>query len=60
VAQRIAKVKKALGQIGLEPERLKSLAPGATRDDPSKELDEFVELIGKLHLTSVLTQEVRK
>ena len=60
VAQRVAKVRKALTQIGLEPERLKSLAPGAAREDPSKELDEFVERIGRLHLTSVLTQEVKK
>jgi coenzyme F420-reducing hydrogenase delta subunit len=60
VAQRVAKVRKALTQIGLEPERLMSLAPGATREDPSKELDEFVERIGRLHLTSVLTQEVKK
>ena len=60
VAQRVGKVQKALGQIGLEPERLQSFVPGATSGDPAKKLDEFVQRIGRLHLTSVLMQEVKR
>jgi coenzyme F420-reducing hydrogenase delta subunit len=60
VRQRVGKVQKALQQIGLDSERLQVFVPGATSGGAAKQLDEFVERIGRLHLTSVLTQEVKR
>jgi NADPH-dependent glutamate synthase beta subunit-like oxidoreductase/coenzyme F420-reducing hydrogenase delta subunit len=59
VSQRAEKVRKVLAQIGLEPERLKTFFPDATGEDPTRELDRFVEQIGGFHLASVLMQEVK-
>ena len=57
--QRIAKVRKTLVQIGLEPERLQAFVPSTTNEDPTKELDKFAERIGALYLASVIMQEVK-
>jgi len=57
VRQRVAKVQKALGQLGLEPERLQSFFVD-TGEDSAGELDKFIEQVGELHLASVLMKEV--
>ncbi len=59
VHQRVAKVRKTLAQIGLEPERLHAFFPETTNEDPAKELDNFTEKISGLYLASVLMQEVK-
>jgi len=59
VRQRVEKVRKILAQIGLEPERLQVFVSGTTSEDPTKELDKFVEQIGGLYLASVVMQEVK-
>jgi heterodisulfide reductase subunit A len=59
VQQRVAKVRKVLESIGLEPERLQVFALGATTGDPAEELDRFVEQIGSLRLASVIKGEVK-
>ncbi len=59
VQQRVAKVRKVLGSIGLEPERLQVFALGTTTEDPVEELDKFVEQIGSLRLASVIKGEVK-
>jgi coenzyme F420-reducing hydrogenase delta subunit/Pyruvate/2-oxoacid:ferredoxin oxidoreductase delta subunit len=58
VQQRIHKVRRALSQLGLEPERVRSVNLCATDKDPIIVLDEFTEQIGQLYLTSALKQEV--
>ena len=57
--RRVAKVRKTLVQIGLEPERLQAFIPSTTNEDPTKELDKFAERIGALYLASVIMQEVK-
>ncbi len=57
--QRVEKVRKALAQIGLEPERLQTFVLGTSDQDPAIELDKFTEQIGSLHLASVIMQEVK-
>jgi len=57
VYQRIEKVRKALEQIGLEPEHLQAFFPGANGKDIVGELDRFVEQIGITYLASLLMQE---
>lgn len=59
VQQRVGKVKKALGQIGLEPERLQTFISGVTNEEPAKELDKFIEQISSLYLASVIREEVK-
>jgi len=59
VKQRVAKVRKVLGSIGLEPERLQVFALSSTAEDPAEELDKFVEQIGSLRLASVIKGEVK-
>jgi len=59
VRQRVAKVRKALVQLGLEPERLQSFFIDDTGKDPAEELDRFAEQIGGIHLASIITQEVK-
>ena len=59
VNQRAEKVKKALAQIGLEPERLQTFFPDPGGEDPVRKLDEFTEHISGLYLASVLSQEVK-
>jgi len=58
ILQRVGKVRKRLKQIGLEPERLQAFSLSATNTDPAQELNEFMEQMGKLHLASVIKQEV--
>ncbi len=59
VQQRVAKVRKIMKPIGLEPERLQVFALGTTTDDPAEELDKFVEQLSALRLTSVIKGEVK-
>lgn len=59
VLQRVNKVRKALTQIGLEPQRLETFNLDPSQKDIGKALDSFTEQIGKLYLSSVLKQEVR-
>jgi formate dehydrogenase beta subunit len=59
VRQRVQKVKKTLGAIGLEPERLQAFVFGAGSEDVARELDKFTERIGGLYLASVIMQEVK-
>ncbi|MBM3150330.1 MAG: hydrogenase iron-sulfur subunit, partial [Chloroflexi bacterium] len=59
IRQRVAKVKKTLVQIGVEPERIQAFVLEAEQD-PGKELDEFIAQVGKLYLASTLMEEVRR
>ncbi|MFC1892614.1 FAD-dependent oxidoreductase [Chloroflexota bacterium] len=59
VHQCVAKVKKVLVPVGLEPERLQAFALGSTDQDPAEALDRFVEHISGLCLASVIMQEVK-
>lgn len=59
VQQHVYKVRKTLAEIGIEPERLEAITLGNPDEDPAKELDRFVEKIGGLYLSSVITQEVK-
>jgi NADPH-dependent glutamate synthase beta subunit-like oxidoreductase/coenzyme F420-reducing hydrogenase delta subunit len=59
VQQRVAKVRKVLKPIGLEPERLQVFALGSTAEDPAEELDRFIEQISALRLASVIKGEVK-
>jgi coenzyme F420-reducing hydrogenase delta subunit len=59
VRQRVGKVKKTLGEIGLEPERLQTFVSSAVNVDVAKELDKFTERIGGIYLASVVMQEVK-
>jgi len=57
VLQRVEKVKRALTQLGLEPERLQTVHLQAIDEDPATTMDKFAEQIGKLCLASALKQE---
>ena len=57
--QRVEKVRKVLGPIGLDPERLQVFTVGSTDNDPAEELDNFIERIGALYLASALIGEVQ-
>ena len=59
VLQRVERTKKALSQIGLEPERVQTFNLSVTDEDTSKALDNFTERIGGLCLASVIKQEVK-
>ena len=59
VSQRVAKVKKAQEQLGLDPERLRVFM-SPDNGDAATELDNFAQEIGKLYLASALMQEVKK
>jgi len=64
VLQRVERVRKALSQIGLEPERLQTFDPRFNRGRAAEEntgeaLDNFTEQIGGLCLASVIKQEVK-
>ncbi len=59
VQQRVAKVRKVLKSISLEPERLQVFTLGSTTEDPAEELDKFVEQISALRLASVIMGEVK-
>ena len=60
VSQRVEKARKALAQIGLEPERLQAFASRPSDDgDHADEMDRFAERIGNIHLASIIMQEVK-
>jgi formate dehydrogenase (NADP+) beta subunit len=57
VFQRVAKIRKVLAQIGLEPERLQALNLHNAEGDTAEALDNFTERIGGLCLASIIKQE---
>ena len=57
VRQRVDKVKKVLEPLGIEPERLQIFISDMTNEDPTKELNEVFEKIGRFYLASVIKQE---
>ncbi|MFC1994145.1 FAD-dependent oxidoreductase [Chloroflexota bacterium] len=59
VRQRVEKVKKTIGQIGLESERIQTLALSTTDEDLAKKIDDFIEQVDGFYLASVMMQEVR-
>jgi len=59
VLQRVERIRRALSQIGLEPERLQTFNLHATEGDTAEALDNFTERIGGLCLASVIRQEVK-
>jgi len=59
VLQRVERIRKALPQIGLEPERLQTFNLRATEGDTAEALDNFTERIGELCLASIIKQEVK-
>ena len=59
VLQRVERIRRALFQIGLEPERLQTFNLRTTEGDTTKTLDDFTEQIGGLCLASVMKQEVK-
>jgi len=58
VHQRTEKVRRILSQIGLEPKRVCSINLSGAPEDPARELDEFINVVGRLCLASVVEQEV--
>jgi NADPH-dependent glutamate synthase beta subunit-like oxidoreductase/coenzyme F420-reducing hydrogenase delta subunit/Pyruvate/2-oxoacid:ferredoxin oxidoreductase delta subunit len=61
VQQRMAKVRRTLTQLNLEPERLQCFTTNGTGNgDIGRRLEEFAERIGTLYLASIIMQEVRK
>jgi formate dehydrogenase beta subunit len=59
VLQRVERIRKALSQIGLEPERLQTFNMSVTEGDIAEALDNFTERIGGLCLALVIKQEVK-
>jgi len=59
VLQRVERIRRALSQIGLEPERLQTFNLHATEGDTAEALDNFTERIGELCLASIIKQEVK-
>lgn len=59
VRQRVEKVRRALGQMGLEPERIQAFNVRVKEEDPVQRLHQFTEQIGQLYLAAVLAQEVK-
>ena len=59
VLRRVEKVRKTLSQIGLEPERLQAFNLRESEEDTAEALDNFIGLIGRLCLASVIKQEVK-
>lgn len=59
VLQRVERIRRALFQIGLEPERLQTFNLRAAEGDIAEALDNFTGQIGRLCLASVIKQEVK-
>ncbi|MFW6118672.1 MAG: hydrogenase iron-sulfur subunit, partial [Chloroflexota bacterium] len=59
VFQRVERIRRALTQIGLEPQRLQAFNLSATEGDMAEALDNFTEQIGGICLASVIKQEVK-
>ncbi len=59
VLQRVERIRRALSQIGLEPERLQTFNLRAAEGDTAEALDNFTGQIGRLCLASVIKQEVK-
>ena len=59
VLQRVERIRRALFQIGLEPERLQTFNLRIAEGDTAEALDNFTEQIGRLCLASVIKQEVK-
>ena len=59
LSQRVQKVRKALEQLGLQPERVQTFNLRATDEDPVTAMDKFTEQIGELRLALALKEEVK-
>jgi coenzyme F420-reducing hydrogenase delta subunit len=59
IYQRVAKVRKTLFQIGIEPERIQAFIPEHPDVDIGQDIDKFIEQIGEFNLASALKQEVK-
>jgi len=59
MAQRVEKVRRALAELGLEPERLQALPMHAEQADGLRTVQELVDRVGTLCLTLALKQEVK-
>jgi formate dehydrogenase beta subunit len=57
LSQRVEKVRSALVQLGLEPQRVQALNLQATDKDPIQALDRFAEQVGQLRLALAIEQE---
>lgn len=57
---RVEKVKGVLKHIGLEPERIRIFTMENGSSNPAKDIDEFIEQIGKLYLADIIREEVKK
>jgi coenzyme F420-reducing hydrogenase delta subunit len=59
VLQRVEKVRRALSEIGLEPNRLQTFNLRESEEDTAEALENFIGLIGELCLASAMKQEVK-
>ena len=59
VLRRVEKIKRTLGQLGLEPERLQTFNLHDGNENLIESLENFTEKIGELYLSSVIGQEVK-
>ncbi len=59
IKQRVQKVQKVLGTVGIEPERLQIFASGITGEDAVQEVNQVFDRIGGFYLASLINQEGR-
>jgi len=59
VLQRVDRTRRALSQIGLEPERLQTFNLRSAEEDVAEALDNFTQQIAGLCLASIVEQEVK-
>ncbi len=59
VSQRVGKVRKALAQLDLEPQRLQTFYPPTSDGHPGQTAEEFAQQMGKLCLTLATGQEAK-
>jgi NADPH-dependent glutamate synthase beta subunit-like oxidoreductase/coenzyme F420-reducing hydrogenase delta subunit len=60
VHKRIDRVREVLTQIGQEPERVQAFTMENGSSNPGKDIDMFIERIGKLYLADAIREEVKK
>ena len=58
--RRVEKVRKALGQLGLEPERVRTFNLHVADEEPIAALHQFTQRISQLHLGAALSREVSR
>jgi NADPH-dependent glutamate synthase beta subunit-like oxidoreductase/coenzyme F420-reducing hydrogenase delta subunit len=59
VLQRVDRTRRALSQIGLEPQRLQTFNLRSAEEDVAEALDNFTQQIGGFCLASIVEQEVK-